>query len=76
MQIGSRLLRLGIKGNVRKLFDDLGDSPSHPQRDSALRFFKRTTDEGSPVMAVLLTSSSIKLSTFRATRQSESFQRL
>jgi hypothetical protein len=31
---------LGIEGKGRSLFDDLDDSPSHPRRESAVRFFK------------------------------------
>ena len=64
MPMGSGLLLLGIKGKVRSLFDDIDDSPSHPRRDSTLRFFKRTKDEGSSVIAVPPTYSSSKLLTF------------
>ena len=68
-----RLLR--IKGKLRRLFDDLDDSPSHPRRDSTLRYFKRTTDEGSLVIAVPLTSSSSSPSIFpRFSGSSSSFE--
>ena len=58
--MGSRLLRW----KLMRLFDDLGDNPSHSWRDSTLRFFKRLIDEGYPFIAVPLTFSSSKLSRF------------
>ena len=45
-------LLLGIKGKLRTLFEDLGDSHAHPLKDTALRFFKWPMDEGSLIIAV------------------------
>ena len=59
--MGSRLLLGCIKGNLASLIDD---SPTHPLRDSILRFFKWIMDEGRLVIAVPLKSNSSKLSIF------------
>ena len=61
MPMGSGLLLGCIKGNLMSLLDD---SPTHPERDSTLRFFKWTTDEGRSVIAVPLKFNTSKPSIF------------
>ena len=58
MPMGYSTLLFRTKGKLMSLFDDIDDKPSHPQRDSTLRFFKRTNEEGNSVIVVSLTSSS------------------
>ena len=68
-------LLLGIKGKLRTLFEDLGDSHSHPLKDTTLRFFKWPMVEGSLVIAIPPKPSSSRPSTFpKISGNSSSFE--